>query len=64
MEYIYYYLLFAQNDMKKYASGGVQSFVSLTYLRNYFIPIPPISEQKGIVNKVKELSKTIKLLAE
>ena len=64
MEYIYYYLLLVQNDMKKYASGGVQSFVSLTYLRNYFIPIPPISEQKRIVNKVKELSKTIKLLAE
>ena len=55
MEYVYWFLYISQGDMKKYASGGVQSFVSLSYLRNYYIPIPPIAEQKRIVEKIEEL---------
>ena len=55
MSYVYWFLLLAQDNMKKYASGGVQSFVSLSYLRNYYIPVPPISEQKRIVAKIEEL---------
>lgn len=55
MEYVYWFLYISQSDMKKYASGGVQSFVSLSYLRNYYIPIPPIAEQKRIVVKIEEL---------
>lgn len=55
MSYVYLFLLLAQDDMKKYASGGVQSFVSLSYLRNYYIPVPPLSEQKRIVEKIEEL---------
>ena len=54
MEYVQWYLFFAQYDMKKQASGGVQSFVSLNYLRNYLIPIPPIEEQKRIVNVIEQ----------
>ena len=55
MEYVYWFLFFSQDNMKKYASGGVQSFVSLNYLRNYLIPIPPIQEQKRIVSAIKHL---------
>ena len=55
MEYVYWWLAFSQDDMKKQASGGVQNFVSLSYLRNYFIPIPPIEEQKRIVEKIESL---------
>ena len=55
MKYIYYYLTFAQTIMRKNASGAVQSFVSLTVLRNYYIPIPPINEQKRIVDKIETL---------
>lgn len=54
-EYIYYYLFFSQESMKSQSSGGVQSFVSLTFLRNYVFPLPPLSEQKRIVEKVDEL---------
>lgn len=55
MEYVYWWLLFSQDEMKRFASGGVQSFVSLNYLRNYFIPIPPLEEQKRIVIFIKHL---------
>lgn len=51
-KYLYYYLLFSQENMKEQSSGGVQSFVSLTFLRNYIFPLPPLAEQKRIVEKV------------
>jgi len=53
-----YFLLFLQGEqfaMKSLASGGVQSFVSLKFLRAYWLPLPPLSEQHRIVNKVKLL---------
>ena len=53
-----YLLLFLQNEqhaMKKKASGGVQSFVSLKFLRNYLLPLPPVAEQKRIVAKLEEI---------
>ena len=55
MEYVYWFLVLAQEDMKKAASGGVQAFVSLGYLRNYLIPVPPIAEQRRICNTVERV---------
>ncbi|WNH12556.1 restriction endonuclease subunit S [Thalassobellus suaedae] len=37
------------------ASGGAQPFVSLTFLRQMLIPLPPLEEQKAIVQKVNTL---------
>ena len=54
MEYVFWFLCYAQHNMKRQASGGVQSFVSLNYLRNYLIPLPPFEEQRRIVEVVKE----------
>ena len=55
MEYVYWFLYLSQDTMKKFASGGVQSFVSLGYLRNYWIPVPPIQEQRRIVTAIKQI---------
>ena len=60
MEYVYWFLVLAQEDMRKAASGGVQAFVSLGYLRNFLIPVPPIAEQKRICDTIKQ---TLPLLA-
>ena len=54
-KYLYYYLDYSQERMKKESTGGVQQFVSLNYLRNYYIPIPPIEEQQRIVDRIEEL---------
>ena len=54
-KYLYYYLDYSQLKMKKESTGGVQQFVSLNYLRNFYIPIPPIEEQQRIVNTIEEL---------
>jgi type I restriction enzyme, S subunit len=53
--YLHYFLKQAQEIMKDSSSGAVQSFVSLGFLRNYLIPIPPIAEQRRIVAKIDEL---------
>lgn len=45
--------------MKKDATGGVQAFVSLNYLRNYLIPVPPQNEQIRICNAIIKLCKKI-----
>jgi len=49
------YLKHVAEEMKAKAAGGVQSFVSLGFLRNYLFPLPPLAEQRRIVAKVDEL---------
>ena len=62
MEYVYWFLYLSQETMKKFASGGVQGFVSLGYLRNYWIPVPPIQEQHRIVTAIKQILPKISTL--
>ena len=62
MEFVYWFLYLSQDTMKKFASGGVQSFVSLGYLRNYWIPVPPIQEQHRIVTAIKQILPKISTL--
>ena len=59
MDYVYIFLRYAQTYMKKDATGGVQAFVSLNYLRNYLIPVPPQNEQIRICNAIIKLCKKI-----
>lgn len=53
--YIFLFLRATEQIMRDTSSGGVQSFVSLNYLRNYLISLPPLAEQQRIVAKVDEL---------
>lgn len=55
MEFLYYFLMYEQNNLKKIASGAVQSFISLKVFRKCLFPLPPLAEQKRIVAKIEEL---------
>ena len=55
MSYLLFFLQREQDEMKKVANASVQSFVSLSFLRKYLIPLPPLSEQKRIVKKLEEI---------
>ncbi len=60
-KYLLYYLK-SQGDMSNKTKGGVQKFVSLKILRNYLIPVPPLEQQKKIVEKIEECFKLIEQL--
>ena len=52
MDYVLILLQYMQAVMKRDSSGGVQKFVSLSYLREFPVPVPPIEEQQRIVECV------------
>ena len=54
-KYLCQYLVNVSNEMRTKSAGGVQSFVSLGFLRGYPFPLPPLEEQKRIVAKVDQL---------
>ena len=56
IDYLYFYLQSQVVNIKNTASGGAQSFVSLNMLRYYLMPIPPLNEQKRIIEKFKSLN--------
>ena len=62
-KWIAYYLEYVSEKMKKDTSSGLQPFVSLDFLRNYLIPIPPIDEQKRIVKEMERFLKIAKSIA-
>lgn len=59
MNYVLLLLYYSEAIMKNQSLGGVQKFVSLTYLRKYIVALPPIEEQQRIVDRVNELMKKI-----
>ena len=52
MSYVLYYLKNEERVMQEKARGGLQPFVSLKLLRTSIIPLPPLTEQKRIVQKL------------
>ncbi len=65
--YFLKYLLETKNTIKlmeKEASGSNQRFVSLNYLRNFYIQYPPLQQQKQIVKILDNLQEKTKKLEE
>ena len=53
---------FTKSALISKARGGSQKFVSLTNLRNFLIPLPPLSEQKKIVKILSTWDRAIEKL--
>ena len=54
MKYIFYYLSYIQYELKRIATGGVQSFIGLGTFREMLFPLPPLAEQKRIVAAIEK----------
>ena len=63
-EYVYYYLKRKAKDIDKNASGTTFKEVSGTEVSKILIPLPPLEEQKRIVEKVENLMEICNLLEE
>ncbi|MDG4519352.1 restriction endonuclease subunit S [Streptococcus suis] len=53
MKFTYYFIHYHSIELKRISSGAVQNFVSLRTLRQILSPLPPLSEQKRIVEQIE-----------
>lgn len=53
--YLFYYLLSQRNNFKAQGAGGAQPNISKEKIVKYIFPLPPLSEQYRIVQKIDEL---------
>ena len=52
--YLFYFLMAERNNFKFRAEGGAQPNISKNKIINTFIPLPPLSEQTRIVDKIEQ----------
>lgn len=55
-EYLYYFLMSQKQALRDMGKGTTISYISRKKFENYFLPLPPIQEQKRIVNKIEDLA--------
>lgn len=53
--YVYYYLLWIERKFKQEATGGIQQFISLDYIRNQIIPVLSLKYQKRVSKLIEKI---------
>ena len=54
IKFLFYFFMSVKEKMLNESFGGVQKNISQTYLKNLEIPLPNLSEQKAIANKLDD----------
>ena len=60
--YLYYYLRFLTSRYRAIHQGAAQPNLNIEIVKSTPVPIPPIEEQKEIVNRIEKLFKAIDLI--
>ncbi|WGE42092.1 restriction endonuclease subunit S [Actinobacillus equuli] len=63
VDYLYYALIFLTSEIQSRASGTTFKEISGSEFGNTIIPIPPLNEQKRIVEKIETLFSTLQNLS-
>ncbi len=58
-EYLFYALIYRRNDLLKERYGGAQPNISQTVLRSFYLPIPPLPEQRAIAHVLTTIRQAI-----
>ena len=58
-EYLYYFFLIDKVNIKSSTTGSTMVHISMENMKPRLIPIPPLAEQKRIVEKIEQLMKEI-----
>lgn len=61
-EYLYYFLMSQKDNLKRIGKGTTISYISRKKYEEYIFPLPPLAEQKRIVEKIEQLMKEINKL--
>ena len=61
-KYLFYYLMSQNKNFNKMGEGGAQPNISRTKIINYLFPVPPLNEQKRIVEKIEKILTEIEIL--
>lgn len=59
-EFIFNFLKYSRENLLGLGKGGAQSNISLTVLNAYSFPLPPVNEQKRIVEKLDSILPKVK----
>ncbi len=55
-KFLFYYFLLRKDEIyTELTKGGLQPFLSLKILNEIYFPLPPLQEQKRIINKLEEV---------
>ena len=64
MDLMYFYYLFLNIDFKKYHKGSALPTLDLNKLKQRIFPLPPLAEQKRIVEKIEAIFKQADIIEE
>ena len=55
LDYIFYYFLTIKKSLESVSTGSTFKAINSTTVINFLVPLPPLAEQKRIVEKIEEL---------